>query len=148
MFEKPSVLYHGSPYLFDEAMPSFPTPTTDPQCCKGVYASDDRRIGLAFALRCRATKPGAFQRPRCWRKQNVVFVAVSDDTIDWDTAGFLYHMPPATFSSENGWEWLSTTKVAPIHRETVKTGEFLRFVSRCAHETIYEVSEHACDPAA
>lgn len=148
MFEKPSVLYHGSPYLFDEAMPSFSTPTTDPQCRKGVYASDDRRIGLAFALRCRETKPGTLQRPRWWRKQNEVFVAVAHDTIDWDATGFLYHLPPTTFSCENGWEWRSTTKVTPFHRETVKTADFLRLVSQSAHETLYEVSEHAYDPAA
>lgn len=148
MLEKPPILYHGSPYLFDEAMPSFPTPTTDPRCRKGVYASDDRRIGLVFALRCRETKAGALQRPRWWRKHNEVFVAVIHDTIDWDATGFLYHLPPATFSCENGWEWRSTTKVTPIRRETVRAADFLGLASQSAHETIYEVREHAYDPAA
>jgi hypothetical protein len=148
MLEKPPVLYHGSPYLFDEAMPSFSTPTTDPRCRKGVYASGDRRIALVFALRCRESESGTVQRPRCWRKQNEVFIAVAHGTIDWNATGFLYHLPPATFSCENGWEWRSTTSVIPIYREAVKTVDFLSVVAQSAHETLYEVSEHAYDIAA
>jgi hypothetical protein len=142
MSKRPPIVYHGSPYLFDQAVPSFPTPTTDPVCRRAVYASDDRRIALAFAFGLRSAEPGTFRRPRWWRKQNEVFLAVTDDVIDWNAPGFLYHLPPATFSSDNGWEWLSTTKVTPIHREAIYAGSVLSFVSRLNDEAIYEVHQH------
>lgn len=147
MFDKPLVLYHGSPYRFDEAIPSFCTATTDPACRRAVYATDDRRIGLVFALKCRRDRAGSFRRPRWWRKQNAVFVAAADDAIDWGATGFLYHFPSAGFHSENGWEWVSATNVAPIRREPVDVSRALTFVSRLTHETVYEVSEPACDRA-
>lgn len=146
--EAPSVLYHGSPYCFDEALPSFTTPITDPECRRAVYASRERRVGLAFALGYRSIERSDFRRARLWCNQDEVFVAVRADLIDLDAESFLYHMPTTTFRTENGWEWLSTTKVVPLRRETVCAGAFLNLVSVVDDEFVYAVCEHAYDPFA
>ncbi|NRO97122.1 hypothetical protein GWC77_14440 [Paraburkholderia sp. NMBU_R16] len=75
-------------------------------------------------------------------------MAVRADLIDLDAESFLYQMPPTTFRTENGWEWLSTTKVVPLHRETVRAGAFLNFIAVVDDEFVYAVNEHAYDPFA
>ena len=143
---KPSVLYHGSPYRFDEALPSFMTPITDLVCRSGVYASCDRRIGLAFALKYRSMEPESFQRARLWRDQGEIFVAVGAQSIDWEGESFLYHMSPMTFYALNGWEWVSPSRVVPIVRETVFARDFLQRVAEVGDDVICMVNEHFRNP--
>lgn len=143
---KPPILYHGSPYRFREALPSFATPITDKACRRGIYASPDRRIGLAFALQYRSFESGCVRRARLWCDRGEVFLAVTADSIDWDANSFLYHLPSSAFVAVNDWEWMSPEPVVPVRCETVSVRNFLRVVYMLGDEAVCTIGEHFRNP--
>lgn len=124
--DKPEYLYHGDRIRMDVLEPGQAVGFGEQDCRKAVYAVAVKEWAIPFALTFQPTAEGAIfsvdiecSPPRIRLKNAVV---------EWDRSGYLYILPSDTFEQVDEQQWVSYSKVVPIHIERVDPEAFREWV--------------------
>jgi len=127
---KQAFLYHSSPLLLDVIMPQQATGICNEKDKKNaVYATPYRNCAIAFGLNILPVNEKVAWRLNFPNKDyNMPIIKIEEGLFDSNGIGYLYIIPPDSFTKIDDWQWISTEAIIPIKHEIIKAESYISWI--------------------